>query len=100
MFDEDTVTAVFYRKTIFIRSSIHCTEIERSAAWRYIKVAATEFTNFLNAVQSSPVCSLDNIADSILMEFLQRLEKVTEHHSRGKLGQLQSWTKHIGTGRN
>ena len=95
VFDEDTVTAIFYTKTILDLPSI-ALNLKDKQHGGYIKVAATEFTNFLNAVRSLHVRSLDNVRDIILMdqykEFLQRLQKVTEHYSGDELGQLDPKT--------
>ena len=49
VFDEDTVTAVFYTETILDLPSI-ALKLKDQLHDGYIKVAATEFTNFLNAV--------------------------------------------------
>ena len=81
VFHEDTVTAVFYTKTILHLPSI-VLKLKDQQNGGYIKVAATEFT----------VHSLDIILMDQYKEFLQRLEKVTEHYSRYELGELDPET--------
>ena len=90
VYDEQSVRIITLTKTILDLSnlSVKLQQVDGG----YIKIALTEFPNFMNAIKEIPIRSLLDLPESALekqyTEFLRRLEKLTVKYKSEELKSL------------
>ena len=100
VYDEESVRVITLTKTILDLPNLSL-KLHQDEDGGYIKVSAMEYPNFIKAVKEIPIRSLTHIPKDSLqkqfIEFLRKLEKITEKYKQVELRKLQSWPKLLTT---